>query len=43
VPMPLASGLLASLSAATDSDYASRDIAELPAFFREALLQNFER
>jgi 3-hydroxyisobutyrate dehydrogenase-like beta-hydroxyacid dehydrogenase len=43
VPMPLASGMLASLSAAADSDYASRDIAELPAFFREALLQNFER
>jgi 3-hydroxyisobutyrate dehydrogenase len=43
VPMPLASGMLASLSAAADSDYASRDIAELPKFFRDALLQNFER
>jgi 3-hydroxyisobutyrate dehydrogenase-like beta-hydroxyacid dehydrogenase len=43
VPMPLASGMLASLSAAADSDYASRDIAELPAFFRGALLQNFEK
>jgi 3-hydroxyisobutyrate dehydrogenase-like beta-hydroxyacid dehydrogenase len=43
VPMPLASGMLASLSAAADSDYASRDIAELPKYFREALLQNFEK
>jgi len=41
VPMPLASGALAALSAAVESDYASRDIAELPKFFREALLQKF--
>jgi 3-hydroxyisobutyrate dehydrogenase len=41
VPTPLASGALAALSAAADSDYGSRDIAELPQFFREALLQNF--
>jgi 3-hydroxyisobutyrate dehydrogenase len=43
VPTPLASGALAALSAATGSDYGSRDIAELPQFFREALLQNFSR
>ena len=43
VPMPLASGALAALSAAVDSDYATRDIAELPKFFREAMLQNFAR
>jgi 3-hydroxyisobutyrate dehydrogenase len=43
VPMPLTSGALAALSAAADGDYASRDIAELPKFFREAMLQNFPR
>jgi 3-hydroxyisobutyrate dehydrogenase len=43
VPMPLTSGALAALSAAADSDYAGRDIAELPKFFREAMLQNFPR
>src|SRR5579864_7703558 len=43
VPMPLASGALAALSAAVESDYATRDIAELPKFFREAMLQNFPR
>jgi 3-hydroxyisobutyrate dehydrogenase len=41
VPTPLASGTLAALSAAVASDYGSRDIAELPQFFRQALLQNF--
>jgi len=41
VPMPLASGALAALSAAVESDYATRDIAELPKFFREAMLQSF--
>jgi 3-hydroxyisobutyrate dehydrogenase-like beta-hydroxyacid dehydrogenase len=43
VPMPLASGALAALSAAVESDYASRDIGELPKFFRETMLQNFPR
>ena len=43
VPMPLASGALASLSAAVDGDYGSGDIAELPKFFREAMLQDFDR
>jgi 3-hydroxyisobutyrate dehydrogenase len=43
VPTPLASGALAALSAAAATDYAGRDIAELPRFFREALLQNFPR
>lgn len=41
VPMPLSAGALASLSAAVEGDYATRDIAELPKFFREAMLQNF--
>jgi 3-hydroxyisobutyrate dehydrogenase len=41
VPMPLAAGTLASLSAAADGGYGDRDIAELPKFFREAMLQNF--
>lgn len=42
VPMPLSSGTLAVLSAAAESDYAGRDIAELPKFFRDAMLQNFD-
>jgi 3-hydroxyisobutyrate dehydrogenase len=41
VPMPLSSGVLASLSAAVDGDFGAGDIAELPKFFREAMLQNF--
>jgi 3-hydroxyisobutyrate dehydrogenase len=43
VPMPLAAGTLASLSAAVDGDYGDGDLAELPKFFREAMLQNFDR
>jgi 3-hydroxyisobutyrate dehydrogenase-like beta-hydroxyacid dehydrogenase len=43
VPMPLAAGTLSSLSAAVDGDYGDDDLAELPKFFREAMLQNFER
>jgi 3-hydroxyisobutyrate dehydrogenase len=41
VPMPLAAGTLASLSAAVDGDYGDGDLAELPKFFREAMLQKF--
>lgn len=41
VPMPLSAGTLASLSAAVDSNYGAGDIAELPKFFRDAMLQNF--
>jgi 3-hydroxyisobutyrate dehydrogenase len=41
VPMPLTAGTLASLSAAVEGDYGNRDIAELPKFFRDAMLQNF--
>jgi 3-hydroxyisobutyrate dehydrogenase-like beta-hydroxyacid dehydrogenase len=43
VPMPLSAGTLASLSAAVEGDYGDGDLAELPKFFREAMLQNFER
>ena len=43
VPMPLAAGTLASLSAAVDGDYGDGDLAELPKFFREAMLQKFDR
>jgi 3-hydroxyisobutyrate dehydrogenase len=43
VPMPLSAGTLASLSAAVEGDYGDDDLAELPKFFREAMLQNFER
>ncbi len=41
VPMPMSSGTLAALSAAVDGDYGSGDIAELPKFFREGMLQRF--
>lgn len=40
VPMPLAAG---TLSAAVDADYGDGDLAELPKFFRDAMLQNFDR
>jgi 3-hydroxyisobutyrate dehydrogenase-like beta-hydroxyacid dehydrogenase len=43
VPMPLSAGMLTSLSAAVADDYGDCDLAELPKFFREAMLQNFER
>jgi 3-hydroxyisobutyrate dehydrogenase len=43
VPMPLAAGTLSSLSAAVDGDYGNDDLAELPRFFREAMLQKFEQ
>ena len=43
VPMPLAAGTLSSLSAAVDGDYGGSDLAELPKFFREAMLQRFDR
>jgi 3-hydroxyisobutyrate dehydrogenase-like beta-hydroxyacid dehydrogenase len=41
VPMPLSAATLAALSAAVAGDYGSGDIAELPKFFRDAMLQNF--
>src|ERR1700735_274709 len=41
VPMPLSAATLASLSAAVADDYGSGDLAELPKFLREAMLQNF--
>jgi 3-hydroxyisobutyrate dehydrogenase-like beta-hydroxyacid dehydrogenase len=41
VPMPLATGTLTSLSAAVDGGYGAGDLAELPKFFREAMLQKF--
>jgi 3-hydroxyisobutyrate dehydrogenase-like beta-hydroxyacid dehydrogenase len=43
VPMPLSAGTLASLSAAVAADHGDGDLAELPRFFRETLLQNFDR
>jgi len=41
VSMPLSAGTLASLSAAVAGDYGDADLAELPKFVREAMLQNF--
>ncbi len=41
VPMPLSAGTLASLSAAVAADYGDGDLAELPKFVREKMLQNF--
>jgi 3-hydroxyisobutyrate dehydrogenase len=41
VPMPLSAATLVSLSAAVADGYGSGDLAELPKFLREAMLQNF--
>jgi 3-hydroxyisobutyrate dehydrogenase len=41
VPMPLSAGTLASLSAAVAADRGDSDLAELPKFVRDAMLQNF--
>jgi 3-hydroxyisobutyrate dehydrogenase-like beta-hydroxyacid dehydrogenase len=41
VPMPLAAGTLAALSAAIAADYGDDDLAELPKFLREKMLQKF--
>ena len=41
VPMPLSAAALVSLSAAVADGYGSGDLAELPKFVREAMLQNF--
>ena len=41
VPMPLTAGTLACLSAAVAADYGDGDLAELPKFLRETMLQNF--
>jgi 3-hydroxyisobutyrate dehydrogenase-like beta-hydroxyacid dehydrogenase len=43
VPMPQAAGTLASLSAAVEGNYGDGDLAELPKFFRDAMLQKFDR
>jgi 3-hydroxyisobutyrate dehydrogenase-like beta-hydroxyacid dehydrogenase len=42
VPMPLTAGTLASLSAAVANGYGGGDLAEIPKFLREAMVQNFE-
>ncbi len=42
VPMPLSAGTLASLSAAVANGKGSGDLAELPKFLREQMVQNFE-
>jgi 3-hydroxyisobutyrate dehydrogenase-like beta-hydroxyacid dehydrogenase len=39
VPMPMAAGILATLSAAVAVGRGSDDLAELPKFFREAMLR----
>lgn len=41
VPMPVAAGALSSLSAAVAQGWGDKDIAELPKFFRDNMLQNF--
>jgi len=43
VPMPLSAATLAALSAAVAGDHGDGDLAELPKFFREAMLQKFGR
>jgi 3-hydroxyisobutyrate dehydrogenase len=42
VPMPLSAGTLASLSAAIAADRGDGDLAELPKFVREVMVQNFK-
>jgi 3-hydroxyisobutyrate dehydrogenase len=42
VPMPLSAGTLCSLSAAVAAGYGDGDLAELPKFLRETMLQNFD-
>lgn len=42
VPMPLSAATLVSLSAAVANDYGSGDLAELPKFLRESMLQDFK-
>ncbi len=42
VPMPLSAGTLASLSAAVASGAGASDLAELPKFLRQSMLQKFE-
>src|SRR5580658_11350449 len=41
VPMPLSAATLGSLSAAVAGDYGAGDLAELPKFVRESMVQNF--
>jgi 3-hydroxyisobutyrate dehydrogenase-like beta-hydroxyacid dehydrogenase len=41
VPMPLTAATLGSLSAAVAADRGAGDLAELPKFLRDAMLQNF--
>ena len=42
VPMPLSAGTLAALSAAVAHGAGGGDLAELPKFLRESMVQNFE-
>lgn len=42
VPMPLAAGALASFSAAVANGQGGGDLAELPKFLRERMVQNFK-
>jgi 3-hydroxyisobutyrate dehydrogenase-like beta-hydroxyacid dehydrogenase len=42
VTMPLSAGVLAALSAAVAGDWGERDIATLPAFLREEIVQRYE-
>jgi 3-hydroxyisobutyrate dehydrogenase-like beta-hydroxyacid dehydrogenase len=41
VPMPLSAAVLTSLSAAVADGYGGGDLAELPKFLRESMVQNF--
>ena len=42
VAMPATSGTLASLSAAVAGGWGERDLAEVPRYFREFMLQVYE-
>jgi hypothetical protein len=40
--MPLSAGTLVSLSAAVATGYGGGDLADLPKFLREMMLQDFD-
>jgi hypothetical protein len=42
VPMPLSAGTLTSLSSAVANGSGSGDVAELPIFLGDSMVQNFE-
>jgi 3-hydroxyisobutyrate dehydrogenase-like beta-hydroxyacid dehydrogenase len=42
VPMPVTAGALSALSAAVAAGWGGKDLAQMPEFFREAMLQRYD-